>query len=337
MRPPADGPSPLCRTGVYEAEDWIDGDGVSEEKIPVKLRVTIAGEAMTFDYSGSAAARRAPINCTRGALLSAVKTVFKALVDPQAPANDGWFAPLEVVAPPGTVFTAEAPSPVGWYYEGSAQASELAWKALAPLAPERFSAGSYMSLTVAYLCGRGGEGHQAYVHIEPAHGGWGASRESDGASGLIALTDGDTYNYACEVIEAKFPLRLMRYALNTEAGGGAGRKRGGFGLIREYEILEGGNFLYCSVGRSETRPWGLDGGEAGSCNRIEIQREGEVMAFARSPHVELRPGDRVRVITGNGGGYGPPGERPPAEVEADLAAGYLTEAQAAAYRGEPAA
>lgn len=324
--------------GRYEAEDWIDGDGVSDERIPVRVAVTIAGERMTFDYGGSAPARRAPINCTRGALLSSVKTVFKALIDPQAPANDGWFAPLRLQAPPGTVFTAEPPAPVGWYYEGSAQASELAWKALAPLAPERFGAGSYMSLTVAYLCGRGGEGRQAYVHIEPAHGGWGAGPDADGASALIALTDGDTYNYASEVIEAKFPLRLRRYALNTEAGGGAGRHRGGFGLVREYEILEEGNFLYCSVGRSETPPWGLEGGRSGSCNAVEVLRDGALLRLARSPHLELRPGDRVRVVTGNGGGYGRPEERPAAAVAADLEAGYLTAEQARALYGRgPAA
>ncbi len=319
--------------GRYEAEDWIDGDGVVDERIPVRVAVTIAGEAVTFDFTGSAEARQAPINCTRGALLSAVKTVFKALVDPQAPANDGWFQPLSVICPPGSVFTAEPPSPVGWYYEGSAQASELAWKALAPLAPERFSAGSYMSLTVAYLCGRGGKGRRDYVHIEPAHGGWGASRDADGASALIALTDGDTYNYASEVIEAKFPLRLRRYQLNTADGGGAGRHRGGFGLVREFEILEEGNFLYCSVGRSETPPWGMEEGAAGSCNRVEVERGGEVLTLTRSPHLDLQVGDRVRVVTGNGGGYGPPGERAPAAVAADVEAGYLSEEQATAAYG----
>ncbi len=319
--------------GCYEAEDWIDGDGVVRDRIPVRVKVTIAGERVCFDFTGSAEARKAPINCTRGALLSAVKTVFKALVDPQAPANDGWFQPLEVICPPGTVFTAEPPSPVGWYYEGSAQASELAWKALAPLSPERFSAGSYMSLTVAYLCGRGGGGAREYVHIEPAHGGWGASREADGASALIALTDGDTYNYACEVIEARFPLRLRRYALNTADGGGAGRRRGGFGLLREYEVLEEGNFLYCSVGRSETPPWGMAGGQSGSCNRVEVVRNGEVLTLTRSPHLDLQVGDRVRIVTGNGGGYGPPAERPPAAVAADVAAGYLSEEQALAAYG----
>lgn len=320
--------------GSYEAEDWIDGDGVVTERIPIRVKVTIAGSSMTMDFTGSAEARQAPINCTRGALLSSVKTVFKALVDPQAPANDGWFEPLELICPPGTVFTAQPPSPVGWYYEGSAQASELVWKALAPLAPERFSAGSYMSLTVAYLCGRGGPGKRDFVHIEPAHGGWGASRDADGASALIALTDGDTYNYASEVIEAKFPLRLRRYALNTAECGGAGRFRGGYGLVREFEILEEGNFLFCSVGRSETRPWGMEGGGPGSCNRIEVERAGEVMILTRKPHLDLQVGDRVRIVTGNGGGYGAASQRPAADVAADVEAGYLSPEQADAAYGQ---
>lgn len=319
--------------GCYEAEDWIDGDGVVADRIPVRVKVTIAGSGMTIDFTGSAEARQAPINCTRGALLSSVKTVFKALVDPQAAANDGWFEPLELICPPGTVFTAEPPSPVGWYYEGSAQASELVWKALAPLAPERFSAGSYMSLTVAYICGRGLAGSREFVHIEPAHGGWGASRDADGASALIALTDGDTYNYASEVIEAKFPLRLRRYALNTAECSGAGEFRGGYGLVREFEILEEGNFLFCSVGRSKTAPWGMDGGGSGSCNRIEVERAGEVQVLTRSPHLDLEVGDRVRIVTGNGGGYGAAGARPAAAVAADVAAGYLSPNQADAAYG----
>ncbi len=319
--------------GCFEAEDWIDGDGVVTERIPIKVKVTLSGNSMTVDFTGSAEARRAPINCTRGALLSSVKTVFKALVNPEAAANDGWFEPLTLICPAGTVFTAEPPSPVGWYYEGSAQASELVWKALAPIAPERFSAGSYMSLTVAYLCGRGGAGRQDYVHIEPAHGGWGGSIDADGASALIALTDGDTYNYSSEVIEAKFPLRLRRYALNTADAVGAGRYRGGFGLVREFEVLEEGNFLFCSVGRSETPPWGLAGGEDGSCNRIEVERNGAVMTLTRSPHLDLEVGDRVRVITGNGGGYGPAGDRPIDAIAQDVRSGYLSERQADQHYG----
>ena len=251
--------------GTYEAEDIIDGDGVTTDPIAVRVAVTIAGDQLTADFTGCPPAVAGPINCAAGALQSAVRTIFKALVAPQAPSNEGWFRPLTVVAPRGSVFTAEKPSPTGWYYEGSVHASELVWKALAGLMPERFSAGSYTSLCVVYLAGRDAAG-QPFIHIEPQHGGWGASEDADGANALIALTDGDTYNYSVEVIEARFPLLVRRYALNVEGGSGAGRRRGGFGVIRDYEVLEDGASAYCSFGRTQTPPWGVEGGAAASAS-----------------------------------------------------------------------
>ena len=92
--------------------------------------VRIRGSEIEVDFTGSSPARNAPINCSRGALISAVKTIMKALVAPHEPSNEGWFRPLKVTAPNGTIFTAEKPSPTGWYYEGVAQASDLVWKAL---------------------------------------------------------------------------------------------------------------------------------------------------------------------------------------------------------------
>lgn len=308
--------------GVYRAEDWIDGDGQSEERIPVQVSVRIDGDRLTADFTGCAPARPGPINCTSGALQSAVKSVFKALVGPQAPSNEGWFRPVEIDIPDGTVFSAVSPSPIGWYYEGAAQASELVWKALAPVAPERFSAGSYMSLCATYICGEDRNG-EAFVHIEPQHGGWGATPERDGASGLIAITDGDTYNLSAELLEAKYPLRLTRYAFNTEEKPGAGRFRGGFGLIREYEVLTDDAFTYASLGRSVERPWGADGGAPGSRNYIEITSGGETRRVARIPHAGLRKGDRVAIVTGGGGGWGAPAERDRAAVAADIADGLI--------------
>ncbi|MDF1722574.1 MAG: hydantoinase B/oxoprolinase family protein [Minwuia sp.] len=313
--------------GVYEAQDWIDGDGVSEERIPVNVKVTIAGETLTADLTGSAPARGGPINCTRGALQSAVKSVFKALISPHEPSNEGWFNPVVIKIPDGTVFSAVSPSPIGWYYEGAAQASELVWKALAPIAPERFSAGSYMSLCATYICGRDRNG-EMFVHIEPQHGGWGATPERDGASGLIAITDGDTYNLSVELLEAKYPLRISRYAFNTDDAPGAGRHRGGFGLIRDYEVLTEGTFAYASFGRSVERPWGADGGQAGSQNYLTIERDGQTVRTARTPHETLSPGDRLSIVTGNGGGWGSPAERTAEDVAADVADGLLSETQA---------
>ncbi|WP_429923302.1 hydantoinase B/oxoprolinase family protein [Agrobacterium vitis] len=153
--------------GVYRASDIIDGDGVTVDPITVQVAVTIADDQITADFTGCPPAVAGPINCSRGALESAVRTILKALVAPQSPSNEGWFRPLTVIAPSGTVFTAEKPSPTGWYYEGSVHASELVWKALAALVPERFSAGSYSSLCVAYISGNDRSG-RPFIHIETA-------------------------------------------------------------------------------------------------------------------------------------------------------------------------
>lgn len=315
--------------GTYHARDVIDGDGVSDAPIAVEVTVTIAGDSIVADFTGCPKAVAGPINCARGALESAVRTIVKALVGPQAPSNEGWFRPLSVVAPSGTIFTAEKPSPTGWYYEGSVHASELVWKALAPLMPARFSAGSYSSLCVVYISGRDAQG-EPFIHIEPQHGGWGASETRDGANALIALTDGDTYNYSVEAIEARFPLIVKRYGLNVEGGTGAGRRRGGFGIIREYEIHGDGAEAYCSFGRTVTHPWGMAGGLAGTLNGLQVRCgvSGNTRTFGREPHIALGNGDVLRIVTGGGGGWGAPIERERHLIEQDLTDGLLSEAAA---------
>jgi N-methylhydantoinase B len=317
--------------GDYAASDVVDGDGETEDGIPIQVMVRIRGSDIEVDFSGSSPARNAPINCSRGALVSAVKTIVKALVAPQEPSNEGWFRPLKVTAPNGTIFTAEKPSPTGWYYEGVAQASDLVWKALAPLVPRRFSAGSYLSLCATYLSGSGADG--LFVHIEPQNGGWGATQERDGASGMIAVTDGDTYNYSVELLEAKFPLLIRRYEYNTAAGVGAGRHRGGFGLVREYEIESGDVMLHASYGRTKTPPWGVDGGLQGSLNAIEVVRSGNRQRLTRPPNFPLQSGDRVLIITGGGGGWGEPCLRDPDAVACDVRDDLVTVADAARVYG----
>lgn len=322
--------------GVYEATDIIDGDGTSEDPIPVRVRVTISGESVEVDFTGCPPAVPGPINCGVGALNSSVKSVFKAMVAPHDPSNEGWFRPLRVTVPPGTVFSAEKPSPTGWYYEGSVQASELVWKALAPVLPDRFSAGSYSSLCVIYLSGRTPSGEE-FIHIEPTHGGWGASADRDGANAVISLTDGDTYNYSIELLEAKFPLRVRRYDFNTGDGVGAGRHRGGHGVVRDYEVMVDDTVLTGSFGRNTTPPWGIEGGHDGTANRFEVIEAagGRVTSYGRLGGRRLRKGDRVRIVTGGGGGWGPPAQRDPAAVAADLRAGLLTpEAARRLYPGQ---
>jgi N-methylhydantoinase B len=317
--------------GEYTAEDVFDGDGLSDEPVPVRVVVRVTGDHMEVDFTGSSGARDAPINCSVGALQSAVKTIFKALVAPHEPSNEGWFRPLTVVVPPGTVFSAAKPKPTGWYYEASAQASELVWKALAPLVPERFSAGSYMSLCATYITGRTDAGE--FVHIEPQHGGWGGSSAHDGASGLIAVTDGDTYNYSIELLESKFPLLVRRYGYDVDGGVGAGRRRGGFGLVREYEIEAEGTNLHASFGRNRTPAWGADGGGPGGVNSIEVIRGPKKVRLTRTPGFRLEPLDLVRIITAGGGGWGSAFERPAEMVVADVRDGLITPAAARAAYG----
>jgi N-methylhydantoinase B len=147
--------------------------------------------------------------------------------------------------------------------------------------------------------------------------------DGDGTSALISTPDGDTYNYSIELFEAKFPIRIKQYGLNIEEGSGSGRYRGGFGTVREYEFLTDDAFMYSSLGRSVQKPWGVAGGDSGTTNALELTTAGRTTRGARFPYTKLKKGDRMRVITGGGGGYGPPTERPPKAVLADVRDGYI--------------
>jgi N-methylhydantoinase B len=315
--------------GVYHAEDAIDGDGVSDDPIHIEVTVTVDDDSVHADFSGTSPQARGPVNCSDGALLSACKTVMRAITAPQARSNDGFFRPFTLTVPPGTVFSARPPAPCGWYYEGASHANDLLWKALAPAVPERLGAGSYMSLCAWYLVGTDTETGELFVLAEPNVGGWGASSSADGANALIATTDGDTYNFPVEVVETRFPVLVERYALDDAARGGAGRYRGGLGTVREYRIHGGRSVVgYGSFSRFRQPPWPLAGGTPGTPNAIEYETAAGTMRVGRTARVELREGDVARAVTGAGGGYGPPGERSAAQVREDVLDGYVSVEQA---------
>lgn len=320
--------------GVYTASDFIDGDGITDDRIPVQVKVTVTQDKFIADFSGTSQQTAGAINCSRGALLSACKTVFKAIIGPQLDSNEGLFRPFELIAPEGTIFTAMRPAPTGWYYEASAHATELIWKALAPALPRSLSAGSYLSLCAYYIGGRHSDG-QYWLLTTPQDGGWGACADQDGESSLIATTDGDTYNYPAEVIETAFPLTMLTNAFNTDDPPGHGKYRGGFGTIREYRIdaPSGGN-LMASMGRSITPPWGVDGGHQGSPNYYEVLgTDGRRTRGGRTSNAALNQGDIVRIVTGNGGGWGPVSDRDPAAIARDLADELITRGDIATVYG----
>jgi N-methylhydantoinase B len=156
----------------------------------------------------------------------------------------------------------------------------------------------------------------------------------DGASALIATPDGDTYNFPVEVVESRFPVLVERYALNVAAGGGAGRNRGGFGVVREYRIHGAREAAgYGSIGGFGRVPWALGGGRAGSPNFLEYTARDVHVRRGRVPRVELADGALASSVTGTGGGFGDPHEREPERVREDVLDGYVTVAEARAAYG----
>jgi N-methylhydantoinase B len=320
--------------GEFFAEAWMDDDGLTETPVYVCVKVTINQDRFVADFTGSSPQVPGPINCTRTRLHSACRTMFKAITDPRTPVNDGWFRPVEIVCPDGTVFTAQRPAPVSTYWETGAYAVDLLWQALFPVLPDRLTAGHHLSVCGTLIAGFSDTGER-FILVEPQAGGWGAGATKDGENGLVPVGDGETYVIPVEVCETRYPLLVKQYAFN-ESVAGHGRYRGGLGLVRDYCLLADEALLTTTFGRHKYPPWGTNGGSDGSPNGVLVFGKGQAKPslwrgkIAR--HV-LRRGDVARLVTGVGGGYGEPHERPVAEVIWDVKNGYISPETAANHYG----
>jgi N-methylhydantoinase B len=312
--------------GVYEAEDWIDDDGLTAEPHYCRVKVTVSADKFVADFTGSAPQTPGPINCTWTGLVSAVRLIYKALTDPHIPANEGTFRALEVICPSGTVLTAERPAPVSTYWETMIFAADLVWKALAPVVPHRLSAGHFLSVCADVTFTIHPDTGKPAILVEPNAGGWGASIDQDGEGGLVCVGDGETYILPLEVTETIYGIQVDRFEFNT-APGGEGKYQGGRGLIRDYRILsDQGGFITATFGRHKFLPWGVDGGRNGSMNAVQIRfADGrEPVTVGKTARYPLRKGDVARLITGCGGGWGDPAERDKETVRADVRAGLIS-------------
>jgi len=313
--------------GVFEAKDFIDDDGVGNGPFPIRVRVEIDGERVVCDFAGTHAQVPGPVNCTRSGLVSGIRTVFKAITDPNEPGSDAWFRPFEVICPPGTIFTAERPAPVALYFEATEAATDLVWKALAPAMPDVLTAGSFVSVCATTISCTHPDTGEPTLLVEPQPGGWGANADKDGEHGLVSVGDGETYVIPAEVCEQRYGIRVERFGLDVVEAG-AGRRRGGRGLVREYRMLSDGS-LTVGFGRHRYQPWGMHGGRDGSPNYVEVVRtDGSRERFGKAARYPLRAGDLVRLVTGTGGGVGDPREREPNLVRIDLEDGIVTEREA---------
>jgi len=322
--------------GVFTAEDITDGDGLGNGPFGVRVRVEISANGVTCDFTGSSPQVPGPINCTMSGLVSGVRTVFKAITDPAEPATDGWFRPLEIICPPGTIFTAERPAPVAAYFEATEMASDLVWHALAPAFPDRLPAGTFVSVCSTSLALTHPDTGEPTLLVEPQPGGWGAGRDTDGQHGLVSVGDGETYVIPVEVAEQRYGVRVERFGFDIVPGAGAGRRRGGRGLLREYRICCDEGLLTVAWGRHLSPPWGAEGGHDGSPNYVEVLRDGEPLGprFGKVSRMPVRRNDVVRLVTGSGGGYGDPRDREAELVATDLRDELITPEEAASVYGQ---
>ena len=305
--------------GTYHSEMWIDDDGVTGEPLFVCVKVDVSADRFRADFTGCAPQAVGPINSTNVGLLVSVREIFKEVLDPDFPNNDGFFRPIEVICPPGTIFSAERPAPTSTYWETGAYVHDLIWQALFPVAKGRLSVGHHLSICGTIVSGDDEE-RGPFVLVEPQAGGWGATPDRDGQSGLVPAGDGETYVMPVEVCETRYPIVVDQFAFNTERGG-AGRWRGGYGLIRDYRVTSEFADLTATFGRFKFPPWGAAGGAEGSANAIEILRAGQTEPELRTGKVarfRLETDDVARLITAVGGGYGPALERDPQAVALDV-------------------
>jgi N-methylhydantoinase B len=315
--------------GVYEAVDYIDDDGIGNGPFEVRVKITKTDDEFLCDFTGSHPQVPGPVNCTRTGLHVGTRAAFKALADPAIQANEGCFRPIKVICPDGTIFSCTRPAPVSTYWETLLYVTDLIWKAMAPIMPERLPAGHFLSVCGTVVAGNHPDTGELFLLVEPQAGGWGAGATKDGENGLVCVGDGETYIIPIEVCETRYGVLVDQYALDI-TDGGAGQHRGGRGLVRDYRITADEAWVTGTFGRHKFLPWAMHGGQQGSKNYMQmIFKEGrEPVAMGKTARFHLKKGDVARLITATGGGYGDPRQRPVEAVQADVRNGYITLGQA---------
>jgi N-methylhydantoinase B len=301
-----------------------------------KVAIEIADDSLTIDLTDNPDQAHGPSNASRDGVVVCAQMAFKALCAPEAPANGGSFRPLRVITRPGSVFDAREPAAIGFYFEVEVRVFDLMLRCLAPHMPDLLPAGGFASICGTVIGGPHPDTGRHYTIVEPQLGGWGAMRGRDGNSAIFSGFHGETFNCPAEVAEARYGLAVDRMMLNPEEGG-EGRWRGGKGVEVVYRVRADGNFMTVGYTRSRIPPWGLEGGANGTPNYVEVIRaSGERERYSLASGVIVNCNDVIRIVTGNGGGYGPPKQRDEAFVRDDIRSGYITTDRAKdVYAGLP--
>jgi N-methylhydantoinase B len=314
--------------GVYEAESFMDDDGVDiGKRIPIKVRVIKKGDEMTIDLTEVGRQVRGFYNSGPSTGYACAQVAYKCLTSPtDYPINEGSFRALKVKLAEGSVVSAVKPAAMRWWMTFPMTIVDTVFKAMAEAIPDRSIAAHHADLAVGLINGISPKDGRLFIaSVGPCGGGWGAKINEDGMSAVVCMNDGDTHNSPVEQLEAKLPILFERHELREDSGG-AGRFRGGLGTVHVVQARAPINFNI-QVDRMHCAPWGIDGGLSGAGNQVALKMDGkEISDFPNAKVVSrrLKTGDGFVIRTGGGGGFGPPHERDPERVAHDVRQGYVS-------------
>jgi N-methylhydantoinase B len=299
-----------------------------------RVAVEITDDEFIVDLRDNPDQDEGPNNQSYDGSMVHMQILFKNITDPQGTANGGTFAPLKLLTRPGSIFDANAPGAFALYYFVGIGLYDLVWRCLAPHLPGQLPAGTFASICATVVSGKHPDTGRPSTIVEPHVGGWGGGPSGDGNSALFSGTHGDTFNCPAEIAESRYGVYVDRHSLNDEDGG-EGQSRGGKGIVLEYRVRSDRTYVSCAYSRFKYPPWGLDGGEDGSRNYLEIVRaDGDRELHAIATGIRVDEDDVIRMVSGNGGGWGDPQLRPAEAVADDLRNGYITPERARAVYGD---
>ena len=311
--------------GVYQHEAFLDDDGVRDENIPIKVKIIVAGDEMTIDFSEISDQVKGCINSGYyGGGRTCARVAFKYLIATDEPANEGTFRPLKMILPEGKLLSAEPTAAMGLYSIPFPTVIDCIIKALEPALPQRVTGAHFGTFSSLSFSGKRIDTGAPFKANDSGHGGWGACATHDGAGPFRTMAHGDTRLIPIELQESMYPYRVEEFCLRQDSGG-PGKWRGGLGFDKQYVLLAPCE-LWANFDRIGCPPWGVQGAKAAKAGQVLIFKDGkqEAKLLYKTENCPLQAGDRVRVATGGGGGYGSPSERPVELVQRDVIRGFVS-------------
>ncbi len=310
--------------GAYSFTDYIDGDGFDEAAIPIHVTITVTGDQIGVDFEGSAPQVKGAINSTLSFVKSATYLAVRCVLDPDVPNNAGVYRCIDVSAPLGTVLNPHFPAPVAARALTGYRVVDTVLGALAAIVPERVAAAGEGGNTVVCLGGYDADTREPFIIVDMINGALGARATKDGIDAVTNPSQ-NMSNMPVEIMEATYPLMIEEYALRPDSCG-AGRNRGGLGVVRQYRLLAKSAVMQLRADRYAHPPYGLfGGGPAASSRNWLAEQAGEAFTLLDSKVTRnVFRGAVIRHEQAGGGGYGDPLERDPQRVLADVLDGKVS-------------